>query len=266
MAVTTIGINGVPVESYGLLVTSIDGWLNGPSYQHRTAQVIGRLGARMVTPGIGSDVRTISLEGYLQPSSLADRRTKLDALHRALTGRLSVTTSDNLTRECFAHLTNLGVKPVAGELWTGAPEAMVRVQLTCVDPLWYDVTPQSISAAAVATPVAFDTSGAAPYRRLKIILQGGVTNPTLTLKRATGATLATMRFTGVLTSAEYLEIDCDPDVATIKKWSGGTATDAMSWLNAADTFFAVDPLDVPTLEVSGTGATFIAYYFRAYWS
>ena len=269
MAPTTIAINGVPVETLGLTPSNLSGWLDGPAYGYQTSEVIGRYGQAVTGVNVTANPKVLKFTGYLQPASLAARRTALDALSKALTGRLEITTTDDPTRALYAYLTAMPVRTVGPALLSGQPQAFVDVTLTAFDPLWYDLTPQVMAIAAASTPAAFSTAGTAPYRRAQIVLNGAMSGTvTITLKDGTGATKGTLRLTGTLTSAEFLVLDLDPDVATITKWSAGVATDAITWLNRADGFgaFIIDPLDAPTIEASGTFASMLVTYYRSYWN
>ena len=166
MAPTTIAINGVPVETLGLTPSNLSGWLDGPAYGYQTSEVIGRYGQAVTGVNVTANPKVLKFTGYLQPASLAARRTALDALSKALTGRLEITTTDDPTRALYAYLTAMPVRTVGPALLSGQPQAFVDVTLTAFDPLWYDLTPQVMAIAAASTPAAFSTAGTAPLLRI----------------------------------------------------------------------------------------------------
>ena len=265
-APTTIALNGVPVENYGLTPGALAGWISGPKFTHTTAQILGRAGQVVTSTYAASAPRTVTFTGYLSPTSLSDRRAKLDAILRALSGRVEITTVDDPLRCVYGYLTDMTVRTVGPALLAGQPIAYVDVELTCYDPLWYDVAPRTLALPVVGTAYVIPLAATSVVRRSTLTIYGSVTNPAVTVRSASGVVLAQFRLTGTLTSSESVVVENDPDIATITKWSSGTATDVWSWLNASDWLLSLDPADAATIEISGTGASARLDYFNAYWS
>jgi hypothetical protein len=195
------------------------------------------------------------------PSSLQNRRDLVNAFFRAMAGRIEIATIEDPTKVCY------GVLTTAPATFIGASPLAVlptKADLTflCADPLWYDVTPQAAAIGAANVDVTLPLGNAsARMRRVLVRVSGAVSSPlNITLKNGAGDTLAVMTISVSLTSAEYLEIDCD--LFTVTKYSGGVATDQTAQLGLAQDFFALDPQDAPTLRIDQ--GTAMAYYYRAF--
>lgn len=268
MPVTTVAINGTNVELLGLSPGNLGGWLNGPAFEHLTSPVVGRYGLSVTGANVAAAPRDITFSAYLAGSTLADRRAKLTALAKTLTGRLEITVADETTRSIFGYLARMPVRTIGPGLLAEQPVAVVDVVIRCFDPVWYATTATTMSTAVPSTPLSFSTDGSAPYRRTQLTLNGAMSGEvTITLKTGGGATTALLRLTGTLTGSEYVVIDLDPDVATVTRWSAGVGTDVISWLNSADGIgaFVVDPMDSPTVEFSGTAASLAVSYRVSHW-
>jgi hypothetical protein len=265
VALATFSINGVPIENYGLYPTpdGSKGWLDIPARKFKTSPLVMRDGLRALSPASMSDARAIGLSLRLVASSFQNRRDALNSLFRALNGKLEIVTVEDPTKVCYGLLVSAPtVFPYAAGAGLATLASRSDVALVCYDPLWYDITPQATAISAVNTPVALTMGNAsARMRRLLIRISGAATSPvTLTLKNAAGDTLQAMTLALALTSAEYVDIDCD--AFTITKYSGGVATDQITALTTTQDFFAVDPYDLPSLQIDKGSA--MAYYFRAY--
>jgi hypothetical protein len=265
VALATFSINGVPIENYGLYPTpdGSKGWLDIPVRTFKTSPLVMRDGLRPLSPASMSGARAIGLSLRLVASSFQNRRDTLNSLFRALNGKLEIVSVEDPTKVCYGLLVSAPtVFPYAAGAGLATLASRSDVALLCYDPLWYDITPQPTAIGAVNTPVALTMGNAsARMRRLLIRISGVVTSPvTLTLKNAAGDALSTMTIAVALTSAEYLDIDCD--AFTITKYSGGVATDQLAALTTTQDFFAIDPYDLPTLQLDK--GTAMAYYYRAY--
>ncbi len=259
---TTWAINGVPVERYGLYVSSVSGALDLPARTYQIARPVERDGGVVMSQASSTGERMIKFVWYLQPVSFLDRRNKLAALQQALRGRLEITTVEDPTKVCYGYFTVQPVTP-AGR-WLVQPEMLLAPTIVCYDPLWYDVTPQTAALPAVNTPVLMPV-GTALTRRVTIQIHGAVSSPvTVTMLSLNGTTLATMTLALALTSGEYAEIQCDPDGPSILKYSGGTSTDSISALGATETFFRFDPTDQPMLKIDkGTALVIVTRAYEA---
>jgi len=214
-----------------------------------------RDGQRVLSQGSKTDPRVINLSLRVSPSSLGDRRTKLNTLLAALSGKIEIVAVDDATKLCYGYL-------VSGE--TTFPHgpglatltAQHDVSLVCFDPLWYDVTPQVVGLAATGTPYSIP-QGSASMRRWQVYVYGAASSPwTLTMKNAAGDTLASMTVATALSSSEYAIVDGDS--FTITKFSGGVSSDITSTLSATHDFFRLDPWDAPTLQIDKGSAVVYA--------
>lgn len=262
MPIATYTLNGVPVEDYGLVVIRTDGALSLPRREYSLVQLPLRDGSKALSEASMSDPRVIALGLRIEPTTLADRRTKLNTLLRDLRGQIEVATVEDATKVCYGLIQEGPVSHFGGR-----PFAILPVQcdlsVLCPDPLWYDATPVSVSINAVDTPVALPMGvGSARTRKLRIRLNGSFTSPITVILKANGAELARMTIASSTTSSEYIEIDCD--AFTITKYSSGVGTDVLSTLTVTHDFFALDPSDGLTLEINK--GTAVAYLTRAYLS
>ena len=249
MTLATIGINGVPVESYGLVAIDWQEWASAPTVKYGTTQLIGRMGPTPTVAGIAYTPKPLILAVQTADVDLATDRTQLGAWTLALQGQLEIESADMPGRVCYG-LFEQGRTTQFG----GVPLTLLSAQLqmvgaiTCYSPFWYDRSPSTFGGAAAARillPV-----GTAPTT-LRVWLCGPYTNPTLTLRDRTGTAIATMRFTD--TAADntiYLDLVCDLPRHIDRYVSGVCAArnNGYALMDPADTFFTVDPLDGCTLE------------------
>lgn len=258
---TTFAINGVPVENYGLRVTNASGFLDLPARTYSAVQPVQRDGQVAVSQAGYTAPRMMKLQFYVQPSSLNDRRVKLNALRAALRGLLAVTTVEDATKAVYG-LLSTGATAAANR-WFLAPEVTEEIGIICHDPLWYDTSPQTLSMPATNTDYVIPM-GSALLRRMRLVINGSWSGTiTATMKNNGGATVQTMSSTWSAAGGESLEIECDPAKPHLRSYSSGVSTDRVSTLGTMETFFVAEPMDAPTLRVDkGTGATL--YVYRAY--
>lgn len=244
MALTTIAVNGVALEDYGLLPMALERWLAPPAVTYGAVDLVNRIGAVPTTRGIKYAPRELVLGVVTTAATISLSRAQLLAWYSACQGLLEIEVIDSPGKVCY------GVFENAADDVTGikllSPMLTAVGKITCHDPLWYDRSPVSVSAAA-ATRVAVPV-GTAPGI-VVITVMGAATNPTVTLRSRTGASLGQMRFTVTLGATEALVIDARA-TWPVTKWTAGVLTDAFATLNVADVLLTVDPNDAPTLETS----------------
>lgn len=261
MPLTTVAINGVPIEDYGIGPIALEEWLAPPRPKYGEVSPVGRMGSIATVRGLTWEPRRLRLgvqTTNATATTLAAGRLAVDAWHKALQGLLEVETIDAPGRVCYGVFEGGAVDTFGIKLLS--PLLQSVGEIVCRDPRYFDRSPVSVSAAA-ATRVAIPV-GSAPGV-VKIIVYGAATNPTVTLRDRNGATIAQMRFTVTLGATESLVID--PRATwPVTKMTAGVASDAFSTLNILDTLLTVDPLDEPTVETS-TG-TIQAVTWRGYLS
>ncbi|MEA3247820.1 MAG: hypothetical protein U9Q74_16845 [Gemmatimonadota bacterium] len=261
MALTTFSLNGVPLENYNLTVKDpAEGWLTIPKRNFRTVPLVMRDGVKILSPASTSDPRMLRLNYEFRPSSFQDRRDKLNNLFRSLYGRQEIISVEDATKLCYGYL--VSGEPNFATSGLAIPYLRGNLGLLCPDPLWYDVTPQSVAINAVNTPTTLPMGYAsARMRRILLRLNGSWSSPiTAILKNAAGDELQRMTIAVSATGSEYVDIDCD--AFTITKYSGGSGTDQLNALTSTHDFLAIDPQDNPTLEIDK--GTAVVYYYRAY--
>lgn len=250
MPLTTIAFNGTPVEDLGFSAAALSGWLDIAERTYDAVDLLGHPGQRVVANTARFQPRAYNLTLYLSPSSLADRRTKLDTLFAAFPGVVALTTIEDSTRQCFGYLRRATTTPASRPFLAGQPQVGVACEFVCYDPLWYDVTPQAMTLSTPGTAYTIPV-GNARSRRIVITISGAATpSPTvLTLKNSGGTTLQTMTLNSTLAGGESWVVDCYN--GTITK-SGASV---LSILGTTDTFLEIDPTTAPTLTVSRGTAT-----------
>lgn len=254
----SIYVNGVAIEEYGLAVNTLVEWASLPKRTYKTVDVPLRDGKRPVSVGSTTEPRAIGLKLYVQPTSFADRRAKLDALFAAMTGELEISTVENTNRVCYGYLEAASVTP-AGLAFVD-PQVYADCQIVCYDPLWYDKSPQVVSLNAVDTPTALPT-GTARTRDIQIVLSNpssSIVNPVLKLKDSRGAEAMRLTLTGTIATGERLVIDCEQHTIT-RYDTSNAAFDALSWLSGVEDFFYYDGNEAYTIEktTAGTGPVYV---------
>lgn len=247
MPLTTVALNGKPIEDYGLVAGGWRGWLEPPRLRFPTFQVPGRAASVRSDLDAYYEPREMDL-GVLQTSlSVAAQRTDLSAWYRDLQGELEISAVDNPNKVIYACLEG-GQAEVFGLTFTN-PKTQAVAKLVATDPFWYDATPLQVGASVgerLTVP-----NGDAPGRWVLILWSpsGSAVNPVVTLRHKSGQVLTTMTYTVTLAEAvDSLRIDGDQ----MKTWlcDDGVWSNASALLGANDTYPVLDPDDGVTLEVS----------------
>jgi phage-related protein len=129
-------INGVDAETYGFTLAEAPGWSDMPARAVVTAPVIGRQGVKdLADPQ--EQPRKLSLSGTLRGTSVADARTKLDALKIAFAAKtIQFVFADQSTRFVTGRLDSFNSPPLVGSM----VQSTLHVDATfvCTDPYFYD--------------------------------------------------------------------------------------------------------------------------------
>lgn len=261
MPITTFEINGVNIEDYGLAIVDASGFLNLPARRLNVVQPIQRDASVVVEQANYVEPRSIVLRSYIKPSSISDRRVKLNALRKALRGTLAIKTVEDSTKVIYGRLVSGATTP-AGR-WFLTPEVEDEITIVCHDPMWYDATLQSTTFAALNTDYTIPM-GSAPIRRIRVKLDGSWSGTiTCTMKNGTGTVIQTMSSTFAAAGGEYLEFQCDPAGPKVRSYSG-SFTDRIGTLGSTETFFVAYPEDAPTLRIDKGALTSVFEVYRAW--
>lgn len=258
----TIYLNGVTIETYGVIVTGLGDWLNLPEYTYPTVEIPGTPGTRLVggiSPKVSPGQRTVVC--YLNTATtLAERRSKLAALALACRGLIEWSTDEDPNRVCYGVLTSGEGSGIQEEALAN-PYAILRLRFTVYDPHYYAKIPTLLPlASGERVPL---TLGSAACRGLIGINQGesGTGTVEAVLRDRTGAVLQTLTLTGVtLATDDSVLLDCINHeawryIAATNTWSEVTG----NLTTAGQDFFVFDPLDAPTLELSNGYDGWVAY-------
>jgi hypothetical protein len=222
-------LNGVDIQSYGMGLVSLRGPWDGPSQSFDEVGIPQKDGTMRTTlePTIGPLDFAVTAELRADTSQLFE--DAVDTLKAALYSPAIVTilVGNQETRQRTGTARNLKVSPYFGEIRGGQVEFTVH----CENPIAYDTTATTVSGAVstdIATPLG-------TWRSWPVVTVTTGTNPLLTYKNSSGATIATLQLTGVGTFV------VDMNAKTILL--GGVRHDEA--LTAGD-FFALKPADAPT--------------------
>jgi hypothetical protein len=251
-----VTINGTALATYGLSIApGTEGWMDGIRWNRSTVVMPGRT-ANEVSPVETATPRIVRLRGFMAPTSISDRSTKMDALVHALRGDLNIAFASDGSR----HVTGQVRRITTTEQVPGYvnPKLVVTIELECVDPAKYTTATSTATFGTAGVAVALGTLPSRPT----VTITGPGTDPILRYKAHGGATQGYMSFTITLASGSTLTVDMDR--MRIRKTISGTETNAMDTLASGD-FFELDPADAspatgswPSLTLSA-GAGSVSY-------
>lgn len=258
-------INGRDVDDLNLEVLDLGGVYGGLEYERADVRAYGSAGGWPAGEATVAP-RTISLRLSLD-GTVANRRARLDAVHRHLQGTLEITLEDDSTRVIYGRVERQpGTPRFPRVAWTDRTAHIDKtIEVVCYNPLWQDKTPRLVTFGTSPTQISLGTAPSPPIIRI----QGAATNPEVIYRGVTGAELASMDFNGLSVAADQvLEIDMRTRRVVLEDLGASTRTDSLSDLDSG-WFFALDPGDGdrggdihPTLEVtSGDGEC----HYRRYW-
>lgn len=201
----SVELNGRLAKDLGLLAESLSGWLTAAPRQWPTVVLQGRQGNVKSADEPREAPVELRISGHLQGSTVSDSRARFDTLKHVLVGApVRVILPDAVTRYVVADVGTITGDPFGPQFRQRI--VPVHITLTANDPFHYDLLlSEARGPAATRLPCAL---GTAPVRP-KITIQGPATNPVVTLRDWTGASVATMTFGATsLLSTDLLVIDC----------------------------------------------------------
>lgn len=257
MTLTTVAVNGRTIEERGLSPLDLDQWFAPPEVKYSESPLLGRWGTYPSSRGAEYSPRVLTLvAGAKMTDTLVEARAKMDDWFADLQGELEIEVVDAPGKVCYG-VFERGSSSVDG-IKLLSPLMKVVGQIVCRNPLWYDRSPTTVSAAA-GTRVALPM-GSAPGR-VRLILIGS-TDPVITARRHTGEIIGTMEFTVTLGATELLVIDGDALNPTVTKYTAGVASNAIATLNSDSDFLTFSPEDKVLLEVDS--GSIMAIVWRGY--
>lgn len=220
-------IDGVNAKTYGFVLSEAPGWLDAPPLQVPTAQIPNRGQIVIGDPVVQS--KRITLRGYVRGSSVADSRTRLDALKKALSfAPVKVIFDDITTRYHSLYLQSFS----ASSLPQGSFVVKdVRVEATFLASSSYALDNDE------TTVITYDPliMGTGPIRPFVSLLGIAFTAGwSIRLKDYLGNVVQEMVFNTNLNSVPPLYIDCEARTIT----RGGY--DWLPYLSSGD-FFEIEP-------------------------
>jgi predicted phage tail component-like protein len=173
-------IDGVDARNtYAFALESAPQWMDTPSRQTPSGQVLRRPGARVLDKP-REQARSITLKGTILGTSADDARNKADALKLALSKNAGVqlTFDDEPTRYVTARCESFKVPPIGPSMIQ--PKLTVEATLTAHDPYAYDRDTQDVilwNEPGDALPAeSFTRGGAANYFDQNGVLQSAALN------------------------------------------------------------------------------------------
>lgn len=265
MATGMLYLNGDEAEAtFGIIVTSFAGDLSAPARSLALLNIPSLPGA--IDPGLAANeaVRTVSIGFIVQASSESTLYATLDKIKDVCAdGLVEIQTPYSTTRALYGVLQSLECEAFTPTLLNGWLRGTIT--FLCANPYQWDMSPTTV-AFTTATDIPLGTAPSAGRDDWAAIITitGAATNPTLTYKDYTGATVGTMAFTLTVAAGDSIVIDCGR--RTVNKIVSGVTSNAISTLAAGYAFPALAPDDAsfasslwPTLAASaGTGS--ITYY------
>lgn len=258
MPITTFSLDGTNLEDYGLVVTDARGWLSFPQRDLKMVGLAQRDGRKVLTTISPVAPRTLGLGFRLEPSSLSDRRTKLNALFKALRGRIEIKSVEDSTKSIFGYLQEAPVSTFGSRPLT-LPQVKTDLQLVCPDPYWYDSSAQTLTLASAGVDYALSMGdSSAVTRRISVKINGTFTSPvTVVLKTSGGVEISRMTLALAKTSPAYVTIDCDAYTIV-----DSSSVDQIATLTSTHDFFKFDPSTAGKMTVDKGDA--VVTYYRAY--
>lgn len=241
--------DGLPASSYGLRITGLSGWLDGPQFTRASVGIPGLFGALPDPMAVGKE-RTITVDARLRLTDLQDRHEALARLAESLQGERKFTSIDRPRIVTRVHWIGSGVTGISDKTSMYHPTVNVRIAFVCYDGVSYDIEPRTVVLGS--TPVQVPT-GSAPSVGL-LYVSGALTAGTTRTVTYTGINgrpygswalrppLAGELGTGSpaesLGANDHVEIDGLQRTVT-KVTSAGVRSSVEHWFSGAH--FAIDP-------------------------
>lgn len=253
----TIYVNGRPIEDYGVVVGSFEGWLQPPEISYTTVALAGRSSAVPVDEDAAYRPRELPL-GFLQTAaSVAAQRTSLSSLYRAMQGQLEISCDDNPNKIIYAQFES--AEAAVFGIPFSSPKTQALGRLVAYDPFWYDRFPflRGLKAGERVEVPYGDAPGRLWLYCSDPMGTGTVTNPEFSLRHKNGSLLARQRYTVSLTTVnDWFFVD--HEAYEVTKSTAGTFSKQLSTLNAEDGFLRILPSQAPTIEVTSPGVVTLA--------
>lgn len=244
----SVYLNDIPIETYGVVVTALTGWINLPQTEIPAIDAVGYPGPLPVGMSPRLAPRQMAVTCYVNAaSSQAEKRSQLAALALAAQGLVEVSVDDDPSRVSYAVLTDGEGNGISEQVLAHA-KALLILRFTAHDPYYYQRTPTLLALRANTRETI--PLGSAPVRGVVGINAGGSGIPGMVLRHRSGEILAQLDFDGVtLDTGDSLEISHREGWADQYDASGSAWTSVMAYLGAGQDFCVFDPMDAPTLEL-----------------
>jgi len=253
-------INDQPLTDLGLHVTDHPRWMDSADLSFPYQAIPGSVGG-LLSGDASAGALGLQVTARVDVTSLTNRETVINALHRSLKGMLELRFADQPDKVLDAVCDNVGVTPASPVSFV-EPGLVVSLSF---------IAPRAYKRDRWSRMVSFSSRTEIPLGDLpsagKIVVMGACTNPTVTYRAASGESVQTFGITLTMAATDYVTIDLAK--RTITKSVSGTETRVDS-IRSSGYFFNPDPADGspgwtdwPTLEVdAGSGL----YLYERNWS
>lgn len=250
MAVT-LTIDGQDASAYGVYPSGTFNYLGAPAVEVPMFSLGGGVrSVRSRVPNYSARDLPIPVAASLDALTVSARKTALSWLNGFLGKDVVVTLNDGTTTAREITGTVLEV-PMMPEKTLANPTARGTFRLRCADPSWRRIgtPPLALSTSRIAIPM-----GTAPIEEWVLELMssaGTITNVVATIRDRGGATVATLTYTGSITTSQHLEVDSG--LGTVRLESAGSFTNVMSaWTGGLP---LLDPTLGLTVQLSSSAGT-----------
>ncbi len=221
-------LDGQDASVYGIYLGGTFNYLGGPPIEVGMFPLAGAVrSVRNRVPGYSARDLSLPVSAALNSLTLAARETGITWLAGFLGKDVVVGLNDGATtvHEIVGTVVDVPFQPV-GTLCTPVARGTFRVK--CADPSFRRIgtPPLALSTSRIAIPM-----GTAPIEDWVLEFMsssGSVTGITATIRDAGGAVVATLRYSGTITTTQHLESDAG--VGSVRLESAGAWTNALaSW-------------------------------------
>jgi hypothetical protein len=257
MAIQTVSLNGINIESLSLAGVVFEGWAGVPRGEFGAIEQPLKQGQRPMSSNSKRAPRQVALRLHVAPTSYTDRNERLNEIVELVGGgQVELSTKDAPDKVCYGLLETMDVQSRLQYYYETSVHADLR--LICHDPMWYDRDPV-LTYVPTGTRVEV-TIGTGSLRRIKVSVLGAATNPILILRDQTGTEVQRMTLTGSPSSSQWVEVDCDR--YSITRQTDGLDAFQNGWLAATETFFELRTPYRYTIECAQ--ANLVVAHYRSY--
>jgi hypothetical protein len=231
-----VSIDGIDLEVAGYSVTQLGEVYSAPDATWPALDVPQRAGVILIQNRPNVSARGVQFSLLVRGTNRTDAEAQVQELKGLLYGRRVSLTFDWMVspaRSYPAVLESLDVGLFAAGNVGGWLIATVQMLI----PDAYAVEDALTTATAVPTAAVSVPVGTGPTYA-KVTLAGAATNPTLTFRDYTGATIGTMVFLVTLGANDRLEIDA-ADGGSVTRYTGSTPSNGLSLITNGDYVFPV---------------------------